>query len=447
MSWLSKFLSFGLDFGSAPTDANRRILLTNHIAVAIGSCAFPYHFIFKAVGLTFLGNFIPVVCLCFLIPVGLNAFGFYRWAKLALVAVANLAAGFYAGSLGEASGVQHLFFAFLGASLVLFDENEKVDRAIGLVIPILFFFLLQINFHNYSFIYTYPVTPLATRVIYWGGSITAFIIIFLYQRFYYQGHLRFTKELLRINDQISRSYKDLQEGKEMSQKLKIQADYASMVRAIAHEIKNPLGMLKIRSELVLSRLEDHESIKKFADVIIRNVDRLNKLINTMLTYGAPITKDRVTFDVVDVLQHLEILMEVPCAKKYIKMRTDYGDVKPVYASKELIEQALINIVSNAIQYTPEGGEITLGVQEARYHDVKGNEREGAEIWIKDTGCGIKPELVESVFEPYVSSKVVGANMGLGLAFVYRVVGENEGKVRVETEQGKGTVFFVTVPVA
>ncbi len=395
---------------------------------------------------------IPIFVAAFFVPVVLSKRHFDNLANVALIAVASFLLFFYSLILGKNSGAYLVFISLVPITVLLYNDlKKKIWILCTVAIPITLTYVLE--WIDYRFYFEQTVlSGLTEKIIHGFALSTAFSFALFSAYLFYKSSkqqldllTQSNKDLEETVIQLKKSYHDLQEGKEMSQKLKVQADYASMVRAIAHEIKNPLGMLKIRSELVLQKLDDIDSIRKFADVIIRNVDRLNTLINTMLTYGSPVTKERILFDSVDVLQHLEILMEAPCAKKYIKMRTDYETVKPVYASKELIEQALINIVSNAIQYTPEGGEITLGVKPVHYHDIKGNERDGVEIWVKDTGCGIKPELVESVFEPYVSSKVVGANMGLGLAFVYRVVGENEGKVRVETEQGRGTTFFVSLP--
>jgi signal transduction histidine kinase len=416
--------------------------------------SWPYFFVFRYFGFYLAGNMILFFLVLFAVPIVLNRWGKPNVANFSLIFVGSVLLFFYSLILGKNSGAYLVFISLVPLPVLLYNDLKKIVWILtSASVPVIFTYGLE--FIDYRLYFEQAVlTGMTERVIHGFALSTAFSFALTTSYLFYTASkhnidllTQSNEELTQSNARIRKSYLDLQEGKDMAERLKVQADYASMVKAIAHEIKNPLIMLRSRSEIVLQKLDNKESIQKFAEVIVRNSDRLYSLVNTMLTYGAPVTKERQIFDLTEVLEHLSILMEASCFNKQIKVVKEFGDVLPVIASKDLVEQALLNIVSNAIQYTPQGGQITLGLTLGDYHDPRGVHKNGVQVKIQDTGCGIKKELIQGIFEPYVSSKVVGANLGLGLAFVYRVVGENDGKLFVETELGKGTSFFVTLPLA
>jgi signal transduction histidine kinase len=113
------------------------------------------------------------------------------------------------------------------------------------------------------------------------------------------------------------------------------------------------------------------------------------------------------------------------------------DVPPVAGDQELLQQALTNLVANALQAMPNGGTVTLGAR-------RGADSSG-ELGVSDEGVGIAPEDVDKIFRLYYTTKSEGS--GIGLSMVYRIVQMHEGRIDVESATGRGTTMIVTLPVA
>jgi signal transduction histidine kinase len=121
----------------------------------------------------------------------------------------------------------------------------------------------------------------------------------------------------------------------------------------------------------------------------------------------------------------------------IRLVLDLAPVPPLYAQGERLQQVFINIILNALDAMPAGGELRVRLS---------LENEAAVVRISDTGTGIKPEHRSRIFDPFFTTKGVGKGTGLGLSISYAIVKEHDGRIDVQSEVGRGSTFIITLPI-
>jgi len=232
---------------------------------------------------------------------------------------------------------------------------------------------------------------------------------------------------------------------------------SEFVSIASHELRTPLAAIKNAIQLILSGKtgEINENQTKFLSMAERNINRLTNILNDLLNLSK-IESGKIELKFEDV--SLKSLIELTASSlrpqadgKSIKVITEIPDELPlVYGDKEKIEQILINLIGNAVKFTPEEGDIYVSA--APFSE----EREGridhkVAISVKDTGIGIPPEHLESIFEKFHQVKGTlqrsAGGTGLGLAITKGLVEAHQGKIWVESEIGKGSIFNFTLPVS
>lgn len=219
------------------------------------------------------------------------------------------------------------------------------------------------------------------------------------------------------------------------------------VANVSHELRTPLTSIKSYSETLLEgALEDKETATKFLSVINSEADRMTRLVKDLLQLSRldnnqmkwNITKFSLEKLVRDCIQKLEISANekdqtIECYK--------IGDVEDVEADRDRIEQVLINILSNAMKYTPKGGKISIYV---------GKMYSSVYVKVKDSGIGIPKEDLPRIFERfYRTDKARSREMGgtgLGLAIAKEIIEAHNGEISVTSDIGKGTEFTIKLPV-
>jgi signal transduction histidine kinase len=199
---------------------------------------------------------------------------------------------------------------------------------------------------------------------------------------------------------------------------------------LAHELRNPLGSIKGSADLLArSASQSDPMAKELAEIISAEVDRTNSLVTRFLDFARPLEPRRELADVTDVIDRA-----VNRAK--VDVNRNYSDSLPRLAiDPELMEQVFLNLVTNASQASAPGDPVTI-----RTREVDGQ----AEVSVIDEGCGIPPDKIETIFNPFVTTKQNG--VGLGLAIVAKIVDGHGGKMSVESEPGKGSTFRVLLPI-
>jgi two-component system, NtrC family, nitrogen regulation sensor histidine kinase GlnL len=214
-----------------------------------------------------------------------------------------------------------------------------------------------------------------------------------------------------------------------------------LVRGLAHEIKNPLGGLRGAAQLLDLELQDPE-LKEYTQIIIAESDRLQDLMDKMLGPNKPAHKSMLNIH--EVLERVRYLVAAE-ANKAIVLTTDYDPSIPeLYADKNQLIQALLNIVRNAVQAILHEGEISIKTRIHRHMTI-GRKRYKLTIRIDiaDTGPGIKPEMMDQIFYPMITSRAEGT--GLGLSIAQSLINQHNGLIECESEPGR-TVFSIYLPL-
>ena len=220
----------------------------------------------------------------------------------------------------------------------------------------------------------------------------------------------------------------------------------TLIRSIAHEVKNPLGGIRGAAQL-LARLLPEDSLTEYTDVIIAEVDRLQHLVDELL--GPPTAPKREGVNIHEVLERVRqlILVEAGQSCRFI---FDYDiSIPELIADKNQLIQAILNITRNAYQALSEAPDqlsptITLRTRIKRHIPLRGTRfRLAVNIDIEDNGPGIDPKLLESIFLPMVSSRPKGN--GLGLSIAQNIINQHNGLIECESEPGM-TRFSITLPL-
>ena len=203
--------------------------------------------------------------------------------------------------------------------------------------------------------------------------------------------------------------------------------------SIAHEIKNGLVAINTFCEMLLEQAENRE----MAGMVRSELKRIDGLVTQMLRLASPRPP---TLAPINVNAHLDLslrLFEHQIAARMITLRRDYRAAPDtVRGDESRLQQAFMNLLLNAVEAMPNGGELTASTETAG-----GSIR----IAIRDTGGGIAPETFGHIFETFFTTKKQGT--GLGLAITRQVIEEHHGAIEVQSEVGRGSTFLITLPLA
>ena len=212
----------------------------------------------------------------------------------------------------------------------------------------------------------------------------------------------------------------------------------NLAAGIAHEIRNPLSSIKGFATFLLGKVEKEQDAHA-AHMLIREVDRLNRVVSGLLEFARPDAVRLAPTELAPVVRHALKLCASDAASKNIDVRfTPPQALLLVAADADKLAQALLNLFLNAIQAMDTGGALEIS---SCHEPNTGN----VLLRIADTGTGIAPEALTAIFDPYVTGRASGT--GLGLAIVHRIVEQHGGEIRVESELGKGSAFFVLLRTA
>ena len=219
----------------------------------------------------------------------------------------------------------------------------------------------------------------------------------------------------------------------------------SLLRGLAHEIKNPLGGLRGAAQLLDSELSSPEQ-REYTEVILREADRLRSLVDRMI--GSSARPKMGMVNIHEVLEHVRRLVALDAQGQKLRLSTRYDPSIPeIYAAGDLLIQAVLNIVRNAAQVMSEQGDaqIILRTRVMRQFTI-GNVRHRlvARMDIEDNGPGIPFELQDTLFLPMVSGRKGG--IGLGLSISQSLIAQHGGLIEFVSQPGK-TVFTILLPIA
>jgi signal transduction histidine kinase len=204
---------------------------------------------------------------------------------------------------------------------------------------------------------------------------------------------------------------------------------------LAHEIRNPLGIIKTATQLLHRRADLPETDKRHLEYVVSEVSRINDLITDFLDFAKPSAPMRSTQAARPLVDELIGFCAPEPASHTIDVQID--DQAPgatLHADARQLKQAGLNLIVNAIDAMPDGGLLTVAISSESPYTV---------IRISDTGQGIEPDMLERIFTPFVTTKASGT--GLGLAKVFSIMESHDGRIECVSEKGAGTTFTLYIP--
>jgi signal transduction histidine kinase len=215
---------------------------------------------------------------------------------------------------------------------------------------------------------------------------------------------------------------------------------AQLAKGIAHEIRNPLNFISLsidhlKKKYAPDRDEDKQKFESLIISIKHEIQRLNKLVGDFLDYGKPLKLSLRDADIGFIISEVLALVSAKAEKDNIRINYQNGELPKLSVDPELIKTCIFNVILNAFQAMPSGGDLSIGTVTS---DGK------AFIIIEDTGIGVSRENLPKLFDPFFSTKTTG--LGLGLAMTKRVVEEHGGKVDFQSIEGKGSTISISLPL-
>ncbi len=231
--------------------------------------------------------------------------------------------------------------------------------------------------------------------------------------------------------------RDLSMIRELEQKVLLSEKFAALGRlsaGVAHEIRNPLNSIRGFIQYFQKKLPLDKEDYKYTDLMLTEVDRLNRVISKLLAYSKPREPRLSVRSAEEILDHCVRVLEREASEAGVELiRKPAGDGVPlVMMDTDQMTQVFLNILINGVEATPRGGKITITSET----DARGR----LQISFEDSGEGIPRENLDKLFDPFFSTKKKGT--GLGLAIVKSIIESHEGEIEVESEPGKGTRFII-----
>jgi len=209
-----------------------------------------------------------------------------------------------------------------------------------------------------------------------------------------------------------------------------------MAASIAHEIRNPLAAMRGSIQMLRADMEGGSSQTELMEIILRESDRLNRIISDFLSYARPRSIIQSKVDVGELLRQTFTLLRHSAEISESQIIEEEVPASPVLinADSEQLRQVFWNLARNALQAMPTGGTLRATVQRQSHNRLR--------IAFSDTGRGMSPDLVEHLFEPFSSTT---GGTGLGLSIVYQIIRDHGGTINVRSQEGQGTTITIELP--
>jgi len=214
-----------------------------------------------------------------------------------------------------------------------------------------------------------------------------------------------------------------------------------MSSAVAHELRNPLVPIGGFANLIYKRLEEESPLKKYAGIIVGEIDRLEKLLHNILYFTKDTSPELKPDNLNEILNELLFFYKGTFEEHNISLNISLSPDLPIVSlDHSLIKQALINLIINAVQAMDSGGLLTVESMTRKENDAV-----YAVVEVNDSGAGIPEDIMNNIFDPFYTTKIHG--LGLGLSLTRRIVESHGGDIKVESAEGIGTTFTISLPAS
>jgi two-component system NtrC family sensor kinase len=240
---------------------------------------------------------------------------------------------------------------------------------------------------------------------------------------------------LRERLRIERELQKMQEALLQSEKL---AAMGRLTSQIAHELNNPIYGIMNTLELLKTEIPPESKRRRILELSLSEIQRLSEMLRNMLSFSKPEEEKRRSIKINELIEGILLVMEKQMKESNIKVEISLDPSIPeIMASTNQMRQVMLNILKNAKEAMPKGG--SLMVKTAR----DGNK---ILIHVKDSGVGIPEEIKDKVFEAFFTTKQKVKGVGLGLSVCYGIIKDHHGEITIESEEGKGATFIITLPI-
>ncbi len=217
------------------------------------------------------------------------------------------------------------------------------------------------------------------------------------------------------------------------------------ISGIAHELRTPLSILRMNNEIARfdAETEANTAATTTFEENIADIDKINEILNNLLLFERMVSADSLRFEEVDVraiaLSVAAQLSEL-AEKKEVTISITSAHIPPIIGNKTALEQVFFNLIKNAISYTPKGGKVLF--------TYSGKTSTAISVSVADTGIGIPQKDLPHIFEPFYRSEKTGklSGTGIGLAVVFEIIKLHKGAIEVESSEGSGTTFTLSLPI-
>jgi two-component system sensor histidine kinase HydH len=293
----------------------------------------------------------------------------------------------------------------------------------------------------------YDLTPeafglLALRILFF------FLAAMVVNRFAQQSQHQ-TQLYRELAERLAETNRRLEQAQAEARRSERLAALGQLSAGLAHEIRNPLGVIKGSAEMLTQKLQASDELaRELAGYISTEVNRLSALVTEFLDFARPLHAQPHPADLIGLLDRV---LQVVAARfagnqetsKPVRVECHYSSGLPLVPLDEsLCEQAFLNLVQNAYEVMQDNSQ--SGTLLVEVHRAMKNDREGVELRLADNGPGVPEELREEIFNPFVTTKKTG--VGLGLSIVSKIVDGHHGSIHVENAKGGGAVFTIFFPL-
>lgn len=236
------------------------------------------------------------------------------------------------------------------------------------------------------------------------------------------------------------TFEDVTEVRQLQRRIHESEKMAAMgglAAGIAHEVRNPLGAIKTSAQFLEDKFTPHDELRRFSQLIIREVERLDCLVERLLNFTRPGERDFQYEEINELIDNVVTLATLKVTNANLKIVKEFSPVLPrIFVDAKRLSQAFLNIILNAMDAMSGGGRLTI-------RTVSETENERLRIEFSDTGEGIPPEQINKIFDPFFTTRTKGT--GLGLAIVQQIILEHNGTINVQSNPGEGTTISIILP--
>jgi signal transduction histidine kinase len=216
------------------------------------------------------------------------------------------------------------------------------------------------------------------------------------------------------------------------------ASLGLLAAGVAHEVNTPLAGIASYVQMLQSKVDGNTDVVELLNKVENQAFRASKIINNLLSFSRQEASERTTLNFNALVSESLALLENQLKYPDVRVTTDLsGDLKEIVGDRIKLQQVIINLLLNARDSMPNGGEITISTR---------NRGDFIAVSVADSGLGIPKEVLPRIFDPFFTTKKIGQGTGLGLSVSYGIIQEHKGDIEVESERDRGTTFKVLLPV-